>query len=122
MKKFLVAMAAVIAMTVSINAKDNNPKMFEGLNLTEAQQTQIHELTKNCAEKRKECKDQKQAGRKECKAEMLAQLKTILTPEQYVQFLENSFLNGNNGAPGRAKGQKPANKGQKPVNKACPNQ
>lgn len=128
MKKFLVAMAAVLAMSVTVSAQDTKTEKacpagakcekqeackgenkkcdqalcpFEGLNLTEAQQAQIKELRANCQQQKKEGKEQKKATRKECKQNMLAQLKTILTPEQYIQFLENSFVNGN-GQKGKA--------------------
>lgn len=148
MKKFLVAMAAVLAMTVTVNAKDNNKKActdpancdkqeqqcqksdqkcdkefcpFEGLNLTDAQKTQLQELKKSCAEQQKADKQQKKEAKKEarqeCKKEMLGKIKAILTPEQYVQFLENSFINGGGqqGKPGMQQGQRPGKQDRKGV-------
>lgn len=78
---------------------------FEGLNLTDAQKNQLKQLdTKReaaRAEKKKEMKAEKQrrdsakvADRRNAKKSYLAEIKSILTPEQYVTFLENSFMNG----------------------------
>lgn len=80
---------------------------FEGLNLTDAQKTKIKELnTKRDAtrtEKKKELKAEKQrkdatkmSERKNAKKTYLAEVKAILTPEQYVSFLENFYINGGN--------------------------
>lgn len=76
---------------------------FEGLNLTGQQQAQLKELREQHAAKNKEkCekarKDKAEARecRKECKKNYLAQVKAILTPEQYVTFLENTYINTNN--------------------------
>lgn len=91
---------------------DLNP--FEGLNLTEQQQTELRQL---CDQQKEACKanfearkEKKQqadsamfAQRRAAKADRLNKIKAILTPEQYVQFLENSYLNAAN--PG--KGMKP---------------
>lgn len=81
---------------------DNCP--FEGLNLTADQQAQVKALREDCAKQRKADKEQLKAdARKACdarkadaltkRADYLAKLKAILTPEQYVKFLENSFTN-----------------------------
>lgn len=105
--------------------KHINP--FEGLNLTEAQQGSLQQLDN----KRKEArKAQAQAGkesRQKMKTEMrgqrkaarkayLDEVKAILTPEQYVNFLENNYLNaagrkGHKSAMHSAKGDK--KKGQR---------
>ncbi len=76
---------------------------FEGLNLTGQQQAQLKELREQHAAKNKEkCekarKDKAEARecRKECKKNYLAQVKAILTPEQYVTILENTYINTNN--------------------------
>ena len=99
--------------------KHINP--FEGLNLTEAQQNSIKQLNANRKEARKAQMKANKENRKKMKAEMrnqhkaskkayLNEVKAILTPEQYVSFLENSYMN----ASGR-KGHKNAmhNKGDK---------
>lgn len=62
---------------------------FEGLNLSDQQKSQLKALGQDCKAQR----DKKQCdGRKE----RLAKIKTILTPEQYTQFLENNFVQGGN--------------------------
>ena len=109
------------------------PNPFEGLNLTAEQQTKVDALKAECKAGREKAQADKKAdrqkqrndradARKAQRTEMLAKVKAILTPEQYVQFLENNFVNGDNapqGAPGklakndRRKGQRPARKGDK---------
>lgn len=78
--------------------------MFANLNLTDAQKQALQELKKTCKAKRNEnCNGQKcdketrKANAKACRTECLAKIKTILTPEQYVQFLENNFVNRHQG-------------------------
>lgn len=85
---------------------------FEGLNITADQQAKLDALKAECkarfekskADRQKE-KANKKADKMKAKAEarakmkaereqMLAKIKGILTPEQYVQFLENNFVNG----------------------------
>lgn len=108
MKKFIVALATV-AMTMGFSAQAQTEQKceqaqkcaqaecrqapgdcgFESLNLTDAQKEQLKALGK----KRMEAKKDKKEARKEDARAFLADLKTILTPEQYVQFLENSFVN-----------------------------
>ena len=89
--------------------KQYNP--FEGLNLTEKQQNELKalresrkaDLKKEMSKKKAEKKADRQAMREQAqnnRKEYLAKIKGILTPEQYVQFLENSFLNSRAGAPG----------------------
>lgn len=88
-------------------------KAFEGINLTAEQKAKLAELRKNCTaerEKNKETKgkkcnlsdEQKRQLKAECKAKCLEarkkyleSVKSILTPEQYNQFLENSYLSKN---------------------------
>lgn len=78
-------------------AKGVNP--FEGLNLTDAQKTKLADLRKSRAEQAKALKEQGKAdkqkaaeGRKNFKQQYLKDVKAILTPEQYTQFLENSYV------------------------------
>ncbi len=89
------------------DCKKEGPKAlnpFEGLNLTEAQKTKLAELRKNRAEQAKANKEQAKADKDKAKSEnrqarqngkrdFLKEVKAILTPEQYVQFLENEFVN-----------------------------
>lgn len=72
------------------------PCEFEGLNLTEQQQAQIkaiqEEQRAKCAKDKADCKAQKEARaeqRRACRAEYLAKIKSVLTPEQYTAYLEN---------------------------------
>ena len=73
---------------------------FEGLNLTADQQAKLEALKperkavgdKNKADRQKEREDRAEAG-KQARVEQLAKIKDILTPEQYLQFLENNFVN-----------------------------
>ncbi len=67
------------------------PNPFEGLNLTAEQQTALAAL-------RNECRADRDSCRAEAKRARLARIKEILTPEQYVTFLENAFVN----SPGRS--------------------
>lgn len=83
------------------------PNPFEGLNLTEQQKTELQSIApkKDCCKDKAEKKDkaqakaEKQAKRAENRQKMiqnrrdyLAKVKNILTPEQYVQFLENNYV------------------------------
>lgn len=94
---------------------DKAPKYnpFDGLNLTEQQQTAINNLQnerrqactaaakakkeqkadKQKADKQKVDPKQKAEQRKASREAYLAKVKSILTPEQYTQFLENVYVN-----------------------------
>lgn len=87
------------------------PNPFEGLNLTADQQTKLEALKKECKEARmakaetrqKQVQERKNVNREEAKkarTEELAKIKAILTPEQYVKFLENNYLTGRHGKKG----------------------
>lgn len=91
--------------------EDKFMKAFEGLNLTDAQKSKLEELRKECQAKRdavkkdgekkdkkenltqeqkQQLKAEKMAKRQQEKQEMLNNIKSILTPEQYTKFLENN--------------------------------
>lgn len=81
----------------------NNP--FEGLTLTDAQQSQLQQLNENRKAARQQQmqaqKGEKQgndstrfAARKAAKKEYLEEVKAIIGPDQYVMFLENVYVNG----------------------------
>lgn len=67
---------------------------FNGLNLTDAQKNKLKELHKAEAAKRQECKQAKQGCSRTMRTEHLAAVKAILTPEQYVSYLENIAVSG----------------------------
>lgn len=98
--------------------KMNRPNPFEGLNLTEKQKSELQAIAPQKLEKKGDkafagkkdknakvdkkdnakSKEEMQAMRAERRQKMiqarrdyLAKVKTILTPEQYVQFLENNY-------------------------------
>lgn len=76
---------------------------FAGLNLTDKQKAELQALKPSKEQlkaKKDEAKAKKDAYRKQMRDEKiqmrkdyLAKVKNILTPEQYVQFLENSYVN-----------------------------
>lgn len=76
------------------DARMCNP--FEGLNLSADQQSKLQALQQKCRTERKEAKAAEKATRREAgnerRKQMLADIKGILSPEQYVQFLENNFV------------------------------
>ncbi len=123
----LFAAGTTVSFAANDNKKDNNCKdktecakankdgrkgkcgegfnPFEGLNLTEAQQTKLQELrNQECPMKaqmkgekkngQKVDKEQARTDRSQAKREFLGKVKAILTPEQYVTFLENMAVNG----------------------------
>lgn len=86
--------------------RGQRPNPFEGLNLTEKQQSELKALSEGVRAERakiesKEKTDKKEMieQRKKDEKEYLGKIKEILSPEQYVQFLENSFLNNRNARP-----------------------
>ena len=105
---------------------------FEGLNLTADQQAKIDALKTEGQARRDQAKAEKKADRQKERAdraanfkanrtEMLAKIKDILTPEQYVKFLENNFVNGPQGNGGKfakaGKGDKLAKAGKEGTDK-----
>ncbi|MCM1077815.1 MAG: Spy/CpxP family protein refolding chaperone [Bacteroides sp.] len=104
------------------DAPKYNP--FAGLNLTEKQQSELQALKPSkCDKQQSQCtsgqnKDKSKDMTKEKKAALrkqhaekriqnrrdyLAKVKTILTPEQYVQFLENTYVDQAPKAPAQGK-------------------
>lgn len=138
MKKFILALAAV-AMTAgfSVKADDNAGKCplnqqcapagrhcnapcdsvacqaacpFADLNLTDAQKQQLKDLKSEQCKARKECAKQAKQARSECRRSELTKIKGILTAEQYVKFLENSYVNGGKPQPRHHHGMKPGSR------------
>ncbi|MDE7153063.1 MAG: Spy/CpxP family protein refolding chaperone [Muribaculaceae bacterium] len=90
---------------------------FEGIELSAEQQTKIDALKQECQAKRQEMKsdrkksddnsskisrEERMKQRQQSKRDYLAKVKAILTPDQYVTFLENMVVNN----PGHDKGMK----------------
>lgn len=77
---------------------------FEGLNLTDAQKEQIKtikEEQKTKAQAARQAKQAQKAAKKEARQsarkEYLTKIKAVLTPEQYVQYLENAATRADKG-------------------------
>lgn len=94
----------------------NTPKCspFEGLNLTPEQQAKIDDLRKTCTEQRQQARADRRQTRENGRRDMLAKIKEILTPEQYVTFLENNFVNAGNKSGKRGKDAARMNRGDRP--------
>lgn len=139
-KKFLgialIAMSLVSFTSVAQNTTDNNSAKiekvkrqkcdkascvnpFEGLNITEAQKTQLQALNTKRMEQRKQQAQARKAdkqrndstrmeARKNARKEYLEEVKAIIGPDQYVVFLENMYVNGGGNHNGKAiqKGQR----------------
>lgn len=77
---------------------------FDGLNLTADQQTKLQELR---GKYKPESPQERAKKAREQRKDMLKDIKSVLSSEQYLQFLENNFIN-NPGRPGKGvRGGKP---------------
>ncbi len=88
--------------------KANRPQhksIFDGLNLTDAQKSQLQQLDEKCKETHKEqaqaLREERRHNdsirmeqRREDQKKYLAEVKSILGPEKYISFLENMYING----------------------------
>lgn len=96
---------------------------FAGIKLTQEQQEQLDALKASCPLKdmkngeRKKNRQFRDSVAREAKAKHLAEVKKILTPEQYVQFLENKVLDTPKKAP---KYKKHNRKGMHKKGNKCP--
>lgn len=81
------------------------PNPFEGIELTQEQTAAIEQARANCRQACSEAADSARTCRRENRAQMLNTIKGILTPEQYVKFLENSFIQNPQMGKGMRQGQ-----------------
>lgn len=117
MKKKILGMTLIAAsfMAFGANAQNNNNcrqgkqcdlGCFAGIDLTETQKTQLQQLCetrradrdkqrKAYSDEKKRCDNARREARRAERKAYLEQIKTILGPEKYVQFLENNYMNGN---------------------------
>lgn len=84
-----------------------NFSCFNGLNLTDSQKQQLQALCKNYGDKRQALRQDSRQNKQrndslkkdmrnkaqDLKRQQLADIKKILTPEQYTQFLEQNYVN-----------------------------
>lgn len=106
-----------------VGNKRNCPNPFAGIQLTQAQQEKLDALKASCPlkdkkEDRKKNRQYRDSIARDAKVKHLAEIRNILTPEQYVQFLENMVLDSKMKAPKHNRGGK--HKGQKcPMPQDC---
>ena len=88
-------------------AQCNGFSCFNGLNLTDTQKQQLQALCKNYGDKRQALRQDARQNKQrndslkkdmrnkaqDLKRQQLADIKKILTPEQYTQFLEQNYVN-----------------------------
>lgn len=118
---------------VCTEKKEKTPKCckaFEGIDLTAEQKAKLAELQKGCTadrdknkaskdkkdnltkEQKKQLKAERRAKHLEARKKYLENVKSILTPEQYNKFLENSYLSSHHKkADMKSKGAKMHRKG-----------
>lgn len=111
MKKTLIAVAIALLSSTAVFAQapehrgpanhteavGGPAKWFEGIDLSDQQKAQLEELKtqfthqtrENTSERRENARQKAVAKRRE----HLNKIKQILTPEQYITFLENTFVN-----------------------------
>lgn len=86
---------------------------FDGLNLTDAQKTQLQQLdnkrkaarqeqTQARKDKKQEMKNDRLAERQAAKKAYLEEVKAIIGPDNYVVFLENFYVNGGGNHDGKS--------------------
>lgn len=73
--------------------RPSRPCPFEGMNLTDTQKQQLKQLQQDRPDKAARKQAKRESRQQERRAE-LAKIKAILTPEQYVTYLENLVVNG----------------------------
>lgn len=65
---------------------------FDGLNLSQEQQDKLQALKKEKADQNKKDRQDRKAKAQDARRTYLKDIKSILTPDQYVQFLENNYI------------------------------
>lgn len=96
------------------------PNQYQGLNLTDAQKSSLQKLDASRAEARRTAKAAKNADKAAAKAartadrrQYLQEVQEIIGPDQYVVFLENFYVNGNQQSKANAPKQAKAHKAKK---------
>lgn len=95
------------------------PAPFAGLDITEVQRSQLNDLNARVRQERKDAArtaraekgERNKAARQariDAKKKYLAEVKSILGPEKYVEFLENSYISGAKAGKGRGDSEKMA--------------
>ena len=82
------------------HARPAKPDLFKGITLTEEQQAAVNALNEKYAQERKDAKKEKAEAKakerkdgNESRKSYMEEMKQILTPEQYVVYLENVATN-----------------------------
>lgn len=67
-------------------------EVFAGLNLTDTQKAAIKQLNQDRRAKRQQCDSTRREARKQARRDYFNGVKQVLSPEQYVQFLETIVI------------------------------
>ena len=100
-------------------------RAFEGITLTDAQKQKLAEIRTTCRRAAKACDSTARAARRASRIDNLRKVKGVLTPEQYVTFLENMAVSGSAPHHGMKAGRhhrdgRFARDGRRAGSKACP--
>jgi len=65
---------------------------FEGLELTDAQRESLQKIHADRRQAKASGREERRAAARTERSEYLSKIKEVLTPEQYVKFLENEYM------------------------------